>query len=1303
MKKGLLFMLLLGISLWLYAGVIEQTYYFDQPTVTKKGAFSTIGFKGLLISGITGEPALPYQSVQLLLPPGEVIYAVDIYMNDKTLLEGKFKLYPVQPSRPLSKPGKGDLHMNKSVYASNEVYPSSSTGRYTTEFLNGCSIGMFTFTPVEYNPASGEVGYHSEVKIVLHTKSSQKASYALNNLVSNEQTKKRLEHFVQNPSLIDLYPTSTKNSDDYDLLIITPSQFENNFQDLIEMYSARGVKTQLTTKEYIDGSVSGQDLAEKIRNFIIGEYQNHSVEYVLLGGDVEHIPYRGFYCYAQSGSGYEDDDIPADLYYSGLDGTWNDDGDNRWGEPGEDDLLPDIAVARFPFSTAGELANMINKSVMYQNSPVLGEFNDAVMAGEWLYSNPDTWGSDYLELLIGHQTENGYETWGIPDTYNFHDLYEINGSWSKTDLMNEINAGRQFIHHAGHASPTYVAYMSNSDITNSNFSGANGISHNFTLFQTHGCDCGAFDDNDCILEKMVTIQNFAVAVIGNARYGWFNEGQTEGPAAHLHREMMDALYHEKINFIGAAFMEAKIQTAPWVTAPGQWEEGALRWNFYDINVLGDPALAVWTAEPISIAVNHTGTYFLGSNTYEATVTSAGQPMQNFRCALIFNDEIKGIGFTDASGQAVIAVEDIATAGNATLVVSGYNCLPHEFDVTVAPAGPTYLHYVNYQINDAGGNNNGLPDCGETVTMDMTLENIGTMPANNVDAELSSADTYITITSGLANFGTIGANASVTVNDAFGFEIADDVPDQHIAEFEMTMTSGSDSWINTFSITVNAPLLEVDNISVDDSQNGNGNSILDPGETAEISVVVQNNGHCVSEDVAGVISSASTWITITSASTTLSGITPGNAETATFTIQVDASTPLGSSIDLLAGFTAGNYSAQQMFYLPVGLEVEDFESGDFNSYAWQFDGNADWTITSLNPYEGVYAAKSGAIGNQQTSELMITMNVSVADEISFYRKVSSEEGYDFLRFYIDNSEVGNWDGEEAWGQESYPVTAGIHTFKWVYEKDYSVAGGDDCAWIDYIVFPASSGSGNLLNVVASASPADICEGESAQLNAWVSGGTGNYFYTWTPATGLSDPSIANPVASPDATITYTITINDGNSTISDQTTVTVNPVPDTPVITQEDDHLVSDAASGNQWYDANGPVAGATGQTFYPQTTGNYYVKVGNEFGCSSENSNVIYFVYTGINEAYLNLGMKVYPNPVIDHFSVEYYLAEKTDVSIILYNNLVAESQILENTQQQPSGFYKLDFDKKGLKPGIYFISFITDQSNTTKKIVITK
>ena len=81
-------------------------------------------------------------------------------------------------------------------------------------------------------------------------------------------------------------------------------------------------------------------------------------------------------------------------------------------------------------------------------------------------------------------------------------------------------------------------------------------------------------------------------------------------------------------------------------------------------------------------------------------------------------------------------------------------------------------------------------------------------------------------------------------------------------------------------------------------------------------------------------------------------------------------------------------------------------------------------------------------------LEVTLDVN-STHISFYRKVSSEFDYDFLKFYIDEKRKGKWSGEQEWSLEEYPISPGQHSFKWTYEKDSSVSDGSDCAWIDLI--------------------------------------------------------------------------------------------------------------------------------------------------------------------------------------------------------------------------------------------------------------
>ena len=88
-------------------------------------------------------------------------------------------------------------------------------------------------------------------------------------------------------------------------------------------------------------------------------------------------------------------------------------------------------------------------------------------------------------------------------------------------------------------------------------------------------------------------------------------------------------------------------------------------------------------------------------------------------------------------------------------------------------------------------------------------------------------------------------------------------------------------------------------------------------------------------------------------------------------------------------------------------------------------------------------------------MKIDYSVSQPDTIRFFRKVSSEQGYDFLRFYIDGIEMQTWSGLVDWSEVKFPVAIGDHQFSWKYEKDDIVASNEDACWIDYIEFPAGA--------------------------------------------------------------------------------------------------------------------------------------------------------------------------------------------------------------------------------------------------------
>lgn len=132
----------------------------------------------------------------------------------------------------------------------------------------------------------------------------------------------------------------------------------------------------------------------------------------------------------------------------------------------------------------------------------------------------------------------------------------------------------------------------------------------------------------------------------------------------------------------------------------------------------------------------------------------------------------------------------------------------------------------------------------------------------------------------------------------------------------------------------------------------------------------------------------------------------------------------------------------------------FEQNQF-SHNWKFTGNQNWFVSNDQHQDGNFSAKSGNIDNDQISSISLTFTCEEDGDISFYKKISTEESWDYFRFYINGIQQNEWSGEVDWNNETYPIIAGTYTLKWEYSKDGSVSNGNDCVWIDNITLPAST--------------------------------------------------------------------------------------------------------------------------------------------------------------------------------------------------------------------------------------------------------
>ncbi|MCD4731158.1 MAG: hypothetical protein K8R74_11180, partial [Bacteroidales bacterium] len=661
---------------------------------------------------------------------------------------------------------------------------------------------------------------------------------------------------------------------------------------------------------------------------------------------------------------------------------------------------------------------------------------------------------DYKDEVAYGSSMHGYTTAGVSANFSITRLYEKLASWDKYDVFDQFNnTGVNLLNHLGHSNTDYNMLMYNSDITTSNFQN-NGVSRGYVIGYSQGCYNGSFDNrgsggsyssDDCFAEKITTLSTAEVASIGNSRYGWGMHSSTDGSSQYFDRQFYDAIFGEDITNIGDANADSKEDNVSYISV------GAIRWCFYELTLFGDPTMDIWTAVPTNIVANYPASVPIGSS---QIVFQTDAPYA--RIGIMQDGVLIGRAVAGADGNATVSLfEPISQAIPLDVSIIAHNRNRHEGNIVIVSDQP-YVIYNDHILNDPTGNNNGVADFGEDITLDMTLENVGNQIAYNVTATLICTDSYITLSDNNESYGTINASSTSTISDAFAFSIADDIPDQHVLNFELQVDGNAkDTWTSYFSIVINAPLLEFGSMTIDDNAGGDGNGRLDPGETADISVPVSNNGHSLSPLAEANLSSLSSWVTINSGYVSLGQIVAGNTADAIFNITCDPLTPVGTAVDLTVDVSADSYGISNTFYQSVGLVLEDWETGNFASFPWTFAGNADWFITDVDPYEGTYCAQSGAITHNQTSEMEVELNVTTADNISFYRKVSSESGWDKLFFYIDGTEKGQWSGEVAWGQVSYPVTAGLHTLKWEYYKDGNTSNGSDCAWVDYIIFPPIS--------------------------------------------------------------------------------------------------------------------------------------------------------------------------------------------------------------------------------------------------------
>jgi hypothetical protein len=1014
---------------------------------------------GIFLPNNEGAPNLPGTGRYIAIPQGATVsYKI---IASRTEVYKNIDIAPA-PRIPFdTETGPLEYKKDDGIYSTNAMYPAQNITLSKNAMIRGVDVVMLGITPFQYNPVTRELIVYRDINVEVEFKGGN--GHFGDDRLRNRWWEPIIKDAVINPGVLPEIDFNKKDAPtdtpDYEYLIISPD-------DPVFLSWADSIKTFRTLQGIKTGVVSTTDVGGNT-TIAIEDYINNAYNTwdsppaaVLLLGD-----------YGTSGS-----TVVSPIYnsYCASDNIYADvDGDH----------LPDVILARMTAQNATHLETMITKFLDYERTPPTSAyFYDHPITAlgwqteRWFQICSETvggfWkneqGKDPIRINAVYDGNPNSDPWSTATNTSTVVNYfgpsglgyipatpqELGGFSGGTagDVSNAINNGAFALQHRDHGGETgwgEPGFQSSNidDLTNSDLPWIFSIN----------CLTGKYNiSGECFAEKFHRYTYgghnsgaLGITAASEVSYSFVNDTYVWGLYDNLWPEFMpgettDPESRGILPAFGNAAGKIFLEQSSW---PYNTSNKEVTYNLFHHH--GDAFSVLYSEVPQYLTVNHASALLSGASSFVVT-SDVGSFI-----ALTVNGAI--IGTADGTGSPVSITIPPQNPGDIMVVtITKQNYYRYSSNVDIVPPSGPYVIYNSHSVNDVAGNNNGEADFGEDILLDMTLENLGSSTAYNVVAILICNDPYILVTDEGENYGNINSGATSTISDAFSFTIAEDIPDQYVVNFELEVIGNSDdTWNSYFSIVVNAPELGFGSLLIDDNTGGNGNGRLDPGETVDISIPVSNNGHSLSPLAEANLNSASSWISINSGYMSLGQIDEGNTIDAVFNITCDPLTPIGTSIDLAVDVSADSYGISDTFYLSAGLVLEDWETGNFASFPWTFAGMADWIVTDVNPYEGTYCSQSGVITHYETSEMEVELYVTTADDISFYRKVSSESGWDYLRFYIDGTQQEQWSGSVAWSQVSYPVSVGLHTFKWVYYKDGSVSSGSDCAWVDYIVFPPIS--------------------------------------------------------------------------------------------------------------------------------------------------------------------------------------------------------------------------------------------------------
>ncbi len=849
---------------------------YGEPVQENGQTFLQISFHPSGFLTRVGEPQLPLYS-RLVGLPGNTAAQVEILEAESQEVPLP---YPVQPYQGVVyRSGEREypeFQFRPEAYEQESYPPEGPVALGRVGILREVRVAPLIFYPVVYHPRRQTATVYTRLRVRVTFEGVGSNAFS------------RVPTTVS-PSFLPLYRKLLLNAEtvlrhrtlqEGSLLVIANDAYAEAAQAYARFKRDLGVPVVLRfTSEF------NPLTAEVIKDYIQEAYDTWETppEYVVLIGDAEDVPYFTEYS------------IPTDQPYAELAG---------------DDFFPDIHYGRISVATA-EQANYVvqSKVIRYTLAP-----DTSTLA--WFTSGTGISGSDYVD------DENAARCGLIASEYghltHWDSLYASLGTNTVNNILDALNQGRSWLAYFGHGSATSWVSTSPSFEISHVYSLTNGL--RLPTIMDIACDNGAFVNGECFAEAWIragdtTNPKGALAIVAATVSSPFFYTDTLGRGFFL------GYFRDSLWSVGAALTYGKMYMFQYFPEPDPGSTTHKTMLMHQ--VFGDPHIDPWSDVPRPLLVNHPASVHLGQSLVTVIVAREGVPVPYARVSFFQDTLLLASGFTDPFGQVNLNLEVTQANIPLTLRVVYHNSRMYESEIYVVSEGP----YVNLQTFMVQDDNDGQPNPGETVALDVVAKNWGSDTAYGVFARLTSQspDLFHVLTDSVF-LGHLNPGDSLYVPNAFQIRVDSSAVDRQMGTLAFAFySSEGDTWTTQRGLMVAAPVLHLAEYTLVDP---NG-EVVDPGDTALLVFTAWNSGHADAPAVNADLQLTDTLMTPLVTTTTLGDLAPGDTSAPeTLRFYVSPETPLRYvvtfGVELTTGFQVFADSGETMIGVGGDFLVLDLD-------------------------------------------------------------------------------------------------------------------------------------------------------------------------------------------------------------------------------------------------------------------------------------------------------------------------------------------------------------------------------------------